>query len=105
MFVHATRLSPTVVIRSKKPTQIVNVIIKYWVALYATVEKFLRYNGDELINDKFMTLCKTLNTNINTAGAESPWYNGIVEQNSLVPSEMLNKVLEKNLCNLDIALA
>lgn len=95
MIVHVTRLSVTVVITSKKPTQVVNAIIKYWVVIYGTVEKLLRYNGDEFINDKFTILCKTLNINIHTTGAESPWCNSIVAQNNLLPSERLNKVLEK----------
>ena len=43
---HATSLSVTVILASKKPDQIVNTIMKYWVALYGTVDKFLTDNRD-----------------------------------------------------------
>ena len=48
-----------------------------------------------------MTLCEVLNIKVLTAGAESPWSNGIVEQHNLVLSEVLNKVLQENHCSLD----
>lgn len=102
---HATRHFVTVVIPSKRPTQIVNAIIKYWVALNGRVERFLRDNGYKFINDKFMMFCETLNINIHTTGAESPWSNDIVERLNLVLSEMFNKVLVENRCSLDMALA
>ena len=40
MIDHAARLSVTVILPSKKPDQIVNTIMKYWVAVYGTVDKF-----------------------------------------------------------------
>ena len=39
MIDHATRLSVTVILSYKKPDQIVNAIMKYWVAVYKTVDK------------------------------------------------------------------
>ena len=54
---HTTKLSVTVVIPSKKPNHIANAILKYWAALYGTVEKFLIDIGGEFIIDEFMTLC------------------------------------------------
>ena len=56
---HTTRLSITVILPSKKPDQIVNTIMKYWVAVYWIVDKFLTNNGSEFIGKELMTLCKT----------------------------------------------
>ena len=64
--------------------------MKHWVALYATIENFLSDNGDEFINDNFMTL----NINVYTNGAKSLSSNGIVERYNSVLSEMLNEVLK-----------
>ena len=41
---HATGFSVTVILPSKKPDQIDNVIMKYWVVVYETVDKFLTDN-------------------------------------------------------------
>ena len=105
MMDHATRLSVTVILPSKKPGQIMNAIMKYWVAVYGTVNKFLTENGGEFVNEEIMIMCEALNTKVHTPGVESSWSNRIIEQHDLVLSEMLNKVLEENHCSLDIALA
>ena len=39
MINHATRLSITVILPSKKPDQIVNAIMKYWVSIYWIVQR------------------------------------------------------------------
>ena len=103
MITYFTRLPVTVILPSKKPNQIVNAIMKYWVAVYGTVDKFLTDNGSEFVNEELMTLCEALNIKVHTTGAESPCSNGIIERHNLVLSEMLNKVLEENHCSLDIA--
>ena len=41
------------------------------ILLMSLVEEFLTEKGREFINDKFMTLCETLNINIHTTGAET----------------------------------
>ena len=93
MIDHATRFSVTVILSSKKPDQVVNVIMKNCVAVYGTVDKFLADNGGEFINEELMTLFEILNIKVHTTGAKSPWPNGIVERHNLVLSEMSKKVL------------
>ena len=95
MIDHATRFSVTVILSSKKPDQVVNVIMKNCVAVYGTVDKFLTDNGGEFINEELMTLFETLNIKVHTTGAKSPWPNGIVERHNLVLLEMSKKVLEE----------
>ena len=101
---HATRFSATVILASKKPGEIVNAIVKYWVVVYVTVDNFSTDNEGKFINKELMTLCEVLNIKVPITRAKSPWSNRIVQQHNLVLSEMLNKVLEKNRCSLDTAL-
>ena len=105
MIDHATIMSVTVILPSKKPDQIVNAIMNYWVAAYETVDKFLTDNGGELVNEELMRLCKALNLKVHTTGAESPRSIRIIERHTVVLLEMLNKVLEESHCSPDIALA
>ena len=59
-----------------------NAIMKYRVAVYGTVDKFVKDSGGEFVNEEFMTLCKALNKKVHTTGVESPWSNGIIERHS-----------------------
>ena len=61
------------ILPSNKPDQIVNSIMKYWVAVYGTVDTFLTENGGEFVNEEFMLLCEALNIKVHTTGAESSW--------------------------------
>ena len=79
MIDHTTKLSVTLILLSKKPDEIENAIMKYWIAVYGTVYKFVTDNGGEFVNEELMTLCKALNIKVHTTGAESPWLNGIIE--------------------------
>ena len=67
--------SVTVAVPSKKPDQVVNAMMKYWIAVYGKVKKNLTDNGGEFINEELMTLCKAFNVKVHTSGAESPWLN------------------------------
>ena len=42
---HAIRLPVTLILPSKKPDHSANAIMKYWVAVYGTVNKFLTNKG------------------------------------------------------------
>ena len=79
MIDHTTKLSVTLILLSKKPDEIENAIMKYWIAVYGTGYKFVTDNGGEFVNEELMTLCKALNIKVHTTGAESPWLNGIIE--------------------------
>ena len=47
--------------------------MKYWVAVYGTVDTFLTENGGEFVNEEFMLLCEALNIKVHTTGVESSW--------------------------------
>ena len=79
MIDYATRFSVNVILPSKKRDQIVNTIMKYWVTICRTVNKFLTDYESEFINEVLMTLCEVLSVKVHTTPAESPWSNRIAE--------------------------
>ena len=102
---HCTRLSASTLIPNKNPETIVKAIFKIWISVYGTTKSFLTDNGGEFANTQFIEMCESLNINVKTTAAESPWSNGIVERHNLVISEMLDKVLHDFNCTFEIALA
>ena len=102
---HATRLSASSVIPSKKPETIIQHIFKIWISVYGSAEKFLSDNGGEFCNQDFLNLCEAFNITVKTTSAESPWSNGLVERHNLTIAEMLDKVIEDTGCDIHIALA
>ena len=102
---HATRLSVSPLVPSKKPDVIIESILKNWISVFGTTDQFLSDNGGEFANEKFMEMCESLNINFKTTSAESPWSNGLIETDNLIFSKMLDKVLEESKCSFEVALA
>ena len=65
MIDHATCLSASIVITSKKPDIIISKIFKVWISVYGLPEKFLSDNGGEFANDHFTNMCEAMNINLN----------------------------------------
>ena len=102
---YATRLSGSTIVPSKKPDDIIKAIFKIWIGIFGSPGHFLTDNGGEFCNNEFTNMCEALNITVRTTGAESPWSNGIVERHNRTIAEMLDKILEENNCNIEIALA
>ena len=102
---HASRLSISTRIPSKKPAVVLNAIFKNFIAIFGSVDKYLTDNGGEFVNQEFLEKCEKFNINIKTTPAESPWSNGMVERHNAVIANMLDKVLADTDCNFDVALA
>ena len=103
---HATWLSSSVRVPSKKPKDILRGLFSHWISIYGSTEKFLTDNGGEFLNEEFLELCESFNINFKTTGAEAPWSNGLVERHNQVIGNMLDRVLEEHPnMDFDIALA
>ena len=105
MIDHATRLSASAVIPSKKPEVIIKKIFQIWISVYGVPEKFLSDNGGEFANENFINMCEAMNINFKLTGAESPWSNGLVERHNLILGDMLDRILEESTDNIEIAVA
>ena len=102
---HATRLSSSIVVASKEPKKIIDAIFKCWIRVYGTPDKFLSDNGGEFANSEFLDMCESLNIIVKSTAAESPFSNGLVERHNLIIADMLDKILEENSIEFDLALA
>ena len=102
---HATRLSSSKIIKSKKPKEIVANLFKIWVQIYEAPENFLTDKGGEFANSQFLEVCETMNITVKVPAAESQFFNGLVERHNMIIANMLDKILENQQLDLDIALS
>ena len=102
---HATRLSASMFVKSKEPKEIVSALFKIWIQIYGAPTKFMSDNGGEFANDDFKDMCEAMNIYVKVTAAESPFSNGLVERHNMIIGNMLDKVLEDQQLDLDIALA
>lgn len=109
IFIHlidlCTRLSAATTLKDKNPGTIIESILRIWISVYGSCEKFLVDNGGEFANDQLISLAEQFGITIKTTAAESPWSNGIVERHNQTLSNMLDKVLKETDCNFDLALS
>ena len=105
MIDHASRYSAGCRIASKEPEVVIKAIFMHWIKIHGSPIKFLTDNGGEFVNQSFMDLCGQFNVCVKTTAAESPWSNGLVERHNLVISDMLEKVLDSEKCDFDLALS
>ncbi|XP_066913250.1 uncharacterized protein [Clytia hemisphaerica] len=99
-----TRLSAATTIKDKNPTTVIEAILKTWISVYGSCEKFLVDNGGEFANEELINLAEQFGITIKTTAAESPWSNGIVERHNQTLSNMLDKVLNDTKCSINTAL-
>ena len=102
---HATRLSASTEIKSKDLNVIIEAMFCIWIQVYGPTENFLLDNRGEFANQDFPDMCEAMNIHVHTTAAESPFSNGLIEHHNLILSEMLNKVLENQNINFQLALA
>ena len=98
---YATCLSASTEIKSKDP----RAIFCIWIQVYGPAEKFLSNNGGEYANQDFLEICEAMNKHVHTRADELPFSNGLIECNNLIFPEMLDKVLENQNINFQLALA
>lgn len=102
---HATRLSAGAIIRSKKPSVIIQEVFRNWIAIYGSPEKILSDNGGEFNNPEMRELGEKLNVTIKTTAAESPWSNGLVERHNSIIGAMIDKTVRDIGCSLELAMS
>ena len=98
-------MSASTVVPNKNPDTIIKAIFNIWISVYGSAEKFLTENRGEFANNNFIQLCESFGITVKTTVAESPWSNDLVERHNLILSDMLDKILHKNNCDFDLALA
>jgi transposase InsO family protein len=91
-----SRFSVSVFIERKRPTDVIDKIMKCWIgAGFGVMEAILTDNGGEFNNDEMREVCSILNVEICTTAADSPFQNGLCERNHAVTDSMLLKMEEQ----------
>ena len=78
-------------VKSKKKENIVEAIIKTWIAIFGALRVILSDYGGEFNNELLREVCEKFNITMKSTAAEAPWSNGIVEQHNTVLRTMINK--------------
>ena len=87
-----SRLTLSIIIDRKKPSMVIDKIMKHWVGHFGLMGTILHDNGGEFSNDEMRAVCSTLNVEICTTAANSPWQNGLCERVHAVTDCMLLKL-------------
>lgn len=101
----ATRFSATAIVGSKRKEEIMDKIMKHWIAIFGAPKEILSDNGREFDNELMRDLGEQFNINIRTTAAESPWSNRTVERHNAVLGDMVVKILDDMKCSKEVALA
>ena len=89
-----SRLTVSVEIRRKTPSDVVEAIMEKWIAYFGVMEAILNDNGGEFSSDEIREVKAMLNIIDLTTGAESPWQNGLCEKNHALVDNILERLDE-----------
>ena len=89
-----SRLSVSVFIDTKQPSEIVDKLMQHWVAIWGLMDGILTDNGGEFANDTMREVASILGVRLITTPAQSPWSNGVCERNHQVTDRMLEMLQE-----------
>ena len=101
---HATRYAQACVVKNKTSTEIIKKIFDIWIRVFGCPEQVLTDNGGEFNNWEFLEACEKCNIRIKTTAAESPWSNGMVEKHNGILGHIVEKMLEDEPLDPEIAI-
>ena len=99
------RFSASCVIKSKRKEVIVKKILKIWISIFGSPQKFLVDNGGEFNNHEFISLCQNVKRRICTTAWESPLSNSLVERHNVFLGFIVAKTITDAKSILKVALA
>lgn len=100
-----SRYSVACVRTSKKPSSIIDAILKTWISYFGQPQRFLADNGGEFANNDYREMCESFNIEVAKTAAESPWSNGLCERHNGVIKQSVKKVMEDTECSLETAVS
>ena len=89
-----SRLSISVPIPRKKPSEVINSIMQSWIAYFGVPGSILNDNGGEFTAEEIREMKSILNVVDLTTGADSPWQNGLCEKNHALVDTILERLDE-----------
>ena len=92
-----TRLSVSVFINNKTPSEVAENILMHWIAAgWGVMEGIFFDNGGEFNNEEIREVASILNIRISSTPSESPWSNGLCERNHQITDRMLEILVDEN---------
>ena len=96
-----TRLTVSVRLNSKRPSEVIEKIMQKWVAYYGLMGAILSDNGGEFTSEELTEMKSMLDIVNLTTGSESPWQNGLCEKNHAIIDNILER-LDEDYPHLDL---
>ena len=90
-----SRFSQAGIVRSKKPSEIIDVFSEKWLSIVGCPGLVFCDNGEEFCSKEFEDWAENFNIEQKTSAAHSPFSNGIVERHNAVISLMMKKLAEE----------
>ena len=91
-----SRLTVSVFIDRKKPSEVLDKIMMHWIgAAFGVMEAILTDNGGEFNSEETREVASVLNIELCTSAAQSPFQNGLCERIHSVTDSMLLKLQEQ----------
>ncbi|KAL6481141.1 hypothetical protein MHYP_G00092210 [Metynnis hypsauchen] len=101
---HLTRFSAGSIVKTKKPSEIVNSFNHAWISVHGAPRRLYSDNGGEFNNEEMRDMAENFNIETRTTAAYSPWSNGLLERHNQTLTEILHKVKRENGCDWHTAL-
>uniref|UniRef100_A0AAV2KYC4 Integrase catalytic domain-containing protein n=1 Tax=Knipowitschia caucasica TaxID=637954 RepID=A0AAV2KYC4_KNICA len=89
---HFTRFSSGNIVRTKKPSEIVNSFIHSWISVHGAPKRIYTDNGGEFNNAEIRDMAENFNIETKTSAGYSPWSNGLLERHNMTLTEILLKM-------------
>lgn len=100
-----SRLTISVFLSRKRPQDVIDKILQYWVGSFGIMKSILSDNGGEFSSDEMRHVSGILNVQLATTAADSPFQNGLCERNHGIVDYMLVKLKEEYpSCSLEVLL-
>lgn len=91
-----SRYTISIFISRKRPSDVIDCMMKNWVAIFGVMGSIMTDNGGEFSSDETREIASILNVKLCTTAGESPFQNGLCERNHAVVDMMLNKLEAEN---------
>ena len=101
----STRYSAAKHTKTKRSEEIICNIFFMGISYFELPKHFLSDNGEEFNNEGYWQMNEKLNIETCTTAVESPFINGTVEYHNLIVAEAMEKTLEDEKYEPEIALA
>ena len=87
-----SRYTISVFIERKRPCDVIDALMKNWIAIFRIMQSIMTDNGGEFSSDEMRDITSILNIRVCTTAGESPFQNGLCERVHAVTDMMLLKL-------------